>query len=197
MAATVFSFISEEESKAESNGFSFRRSGVRVSRRDAAAEEDVAVGDVAIECGEEGVEVALGLEFAAGEWRRSRREGWMRKDLGYAAEKSARWVWRWVSLTRARRPLALRWWTWGFPDRGGEHREVEQRGMGPIPFDSSCCCCSSSDLNVSEKRERERKVEYRNKQGRVASSRGEESETRKERVSNDLTVRGKTRGFGA
>lgn len=31
---------------------------------DAAAEEDVAVGDVAVELGEEGVEVVLGLELA-------------------------------------------------------------------------------------------------------------------------------------
>lgn len=58
----------DEVSGLGSNGFSLGGvvggGGGVEGGEDAAAEEDVAVGDVAVEGGEEGVEVALGVELA-------------------------------------------------------------------------------------------------------------------------------------
>lgn len=62
------------------------------------------------------------------EWRRWRERGFDVEAFGNSAEKSVRWVWSWVSLTRASDHFPLKFLTLG----SSESRRVLRRFREPL-----------------------------------------------------------------
>lgn len=115
------------------------------------------------------------------EWRRSSERGLEVEDLGCSEEKSARWVWRWVSLTPAMDHLPFKWWTVGISSSRRELRTWRHTLIGSASAADSfgfmlLLLCEYVSCDVSEKELTVQNIETANR--------------------TDRTVREKERGSG-
>lgn len=106
------------------------------------------------------------------EWRRSSERGLEVEDLGCSEEKSARWVWRWVSLTPAMDHLPFKWWTVGISSSRRELRTWGHTLIGSASAADSfgfmlLLLCEYVSCDVSEKELTVQNIETANRTDRT------------------------------